>query len=65
ADLGLLCRQTRPPGYGQEPCAQAEDWRSARAIYDFHALDIDGNDVSLERYRFLCLIPVFFSLLVP
>uniref|UniRef100_A0A8U7NLI8 Uncharacterized protein n=1 Tax=Corvus moneduloides TaxID=1196302 RepID=A0A8U7NLI8_CORMO len=32
-------------------CAQADDWRSARAIYDFHALDIDGNDVSLEKYR--------------
>lgn len=32
-------------------CAQADDWRSAKAIYDFHALDIDGNDVSLEKYR--------------
>ncbi|NWU06235.1 GPX4 peroxidase, partial [Cephalopterus ornatus] len=32
-------------------CAQAEDWRSAKSIYDFHALDIDGNDVSLEKYR--------------
>ncbi|NXU06798.1 GPX4 peroxidase, partial [Buphagus erythrorhynchus] len=32
-------------------CAQADDWRLARAIYDFHALDIDGNDVSLEKYR--------------
>uniref|UniRef100_A0A493SZI5 GPX4 peroxidase n=1 Tax=Anas platyrhynchos platyrhynchos TaxID=8840 RepID=A0A493SZI5_ANAPP len=64
ADLGLLCRQTQPRGYSQEPapnsptpCAQAEDWRSARAIYDFHALDIDGNDVSLERYRgSVCII---------
>ncbi|KAJ7412223.1 glutathione peroxidase 4 [Willisornis vidua] len=28
----------------EEKCAQAEDWRSAKAIYDFHALDIDGND---------------------
>uniref|UniRef100_A0A8C3BID6 Glutathione peroxidase n=1 Tax=Cairina moschata TaxID=8855 RepID=A0A8C3BID6_CAIMO len=38
-------------------CAQAEDWRSARAIYDFHARDIDGNDVSLERYRgSVCII---------
>ncbi|NWV67961.1 GPX4 peroxidase, partial [Malurus elegans] len=32
-------------------CAQADDWRSAKAIYDFHAFDIDGNDVSLEKYR--------------
>uniref|UniRef100_A0A8B9NQM8 Glutathione peroxidase n=1 Tax=Accipiter nisus TaxID=211598 RepID=A0A8B9NQM8_9AVES len=38
-------------------CAQAEDWRSAKAIYDFHALDIDGNDVSLEKYRgYVCII---------
>ncbi|KAK2542261.1 Gpx4 [Columba guinea] len=33
-------------------CAQADDWRSAKAIYDFHARDIDGNDVSLEKYRY-------------
>uniref|UniRef100_A0A8C3X9M0 Glutathione peroxidase n=1 Tax=Cyanoderma ruficeps TaxID=181631 RepID=A0A8C3X9M0_9PASS len=39
---------TRPPA---PQCAQADDWRSAKAIYDFHALDIDGNDVSLEKYR--------------
>ncbi|NWR22694.1 GPX4 peroxidase, partial [Agelaius phoeniceus] len=32
-------------------CAHADDWRSAKAIYDFVALDIDGNDVSLEKYR--------------
>lgn len=32
-------------------CAQADDWRSAKSIYDFHALDIDGNDVSLDKYR--------------
>lgn len=44
-------------GPGRSMCAQAEDWRSARAIYDFHALDIDGNDVSLERYRgSVCII---------
>nr|ACH45304.1 putative glutathione peroxidase 4 [Taeniopygia guttata] len=49
----------RGPGLGPGPgpgpvrsmCAQADDWRSAKAIYDFHALDIDGNDVSLEKYR--------------
>ncbi|NWS44961.1 GPX4 peroxidase, partial [Probosciger aterrimus] len=38
-------------------CAQAQDWRSAKAIYDFHALDIDGNDISLEQYRgYVCII---------
>ncbi|NXR75840.1 GPX4 peroxidase, partial [Pycnonotus jocosus] len=38
-------------------CAQADDWRSAKSIYDFHALDIDGNDVSLDKYRgYVCII---------
>ncbi|NXS92738.1 GPX4 peroxidase, partial [Jacana jacana] len=38
-------------------CAQASDWRSAKAIYDFHARDIDGNEVSLEKYRgYVCII---------
>ncbi|POI25225.1 hypothetical protein CIB84_011025 [Bambusicola thoracicus] len=32
-------------------CAQADEWRSATSIYDFHARDIDGRDVSLEQYR--------------
>uniref|UniRef100_A0A8B9FPL7 Phospholipid hydroperoxide glutathione peroxidase n=1 Tax=Amazona collaria TaxID=241587 RepID=A0A8B9FPL7_9PSIT len=46
---------TVPPRAPQ--CAQAQDWRSATAIYDFHALDIDGNDVSLQQYRgFVCII---------
>ncbi|KAG8126983.1 putative Glutathione peroxidase protein [Naja naja] len=27
------------------------DWQSAKSMYDFHALDIDGHDVSLEIYR--------------
>uniref|UniRef100_A0A803TTU2 Uncharacterized protein n=1 Tax=Anolis carolinensis TaxID=28377 RepID=A0A803TTU2_ANOCA len=39
-------------------CAQETDWQSAKSIYDFHALDIDGNDVSLEKYRSIdvCLL---------
>uniref|UniRef100_A0A8C4K1Y2 GPX4 peroxidase n=1 Tax=Dromaius novaehollandiae TaxID=8790 RepID=A0A8C4K1Y2_DRONO len=38
-------------------CAQADDWRVAKSIYDFHAQDIDGNIVSLEKYRgFVCII---------
>ncbi|NXL93933.1 GPX4 peroxidase, partial [Alectura lathami] len=38
-------------------CAQADEWRSASAIYDFHAQDIDGHDVSLEKYRgYVCII---------
>ncbi|KAG7524309.1 phospholipid hydroperoxide glutathione peroxidase, mitochondrial-like [Solea senegalensis] len=32
-------------------CAQAVDWQSAKSIYEFSAKDIDGNEVSLEKYR--------------
>uniref|UniRef100_A0A1A8G1W7 Glutathione peroxidase 4 n=1 Tax=Nothobranchius korthausae TaxID=1143690 RepID=A0A1A8G1W7_9TELE len=28
-----------------------EDWQRATSIYDFNATDIDGNLVSLEKYR--------------
>lgn len=30
---------------------QLEDWQTATSIYDFSAIDIDGNEVSLEKYR--------------
>ncbi|KAL4236664.1 Phospholipid hydroperoxide glutathione peroxidase [Mactra antiquata] len=37
--------------------ATASDWKSASSIYDFTAKDIDGNDVSLDKYRgHVCLI---------
>lgn len=29
----------------------AEDWQTATSIYNFSAVDIDGNVVSLEKYR--------------
>lgn len=32
-------------------CAQVDDWKSAKTIYEFSATDIDGNVVSLEKYR--------------
>lgn len=32
-------------------CAQMKDWQSAKSIYEFSAKDIDGNEVSLEKYR--------------
>lgn len=32
-------------------CAEATDWQSAKSIYEFSAVDIDGNEVSLEKYR--------------
>ncbi|KAK2176929.1 hypothetical protein NP493_630g00008 [Ridgeia piscesae] len=32
-------------------------WKSAKSIYEFSANDIDGNEVSLEKYRgHVCLI---------
>ncbi|KAG1932076.1 phospholipid hydroperoxide glutathione peroxidase [Pimephales promelas] len=38
-------------------CAQANDWKSAKSIYDFSAKDIDGEEVSLEKYRgYVCII---------
>jgi len=27
------------------------DWKSAQSVYDFTVKDLDGNDVSLEKYR--------------
>uniref|UniRef100_A0A3Q2XL57 phospholipid-hydroperoxide glutathione peroxidase n=1 Tax=Hippocampus comes TaxID=109280 RepID=A0A3Q2XL57_HIPCM len=38
-------------------CAQMKDWQSAKSIYEFSAKDIDGNEVSLEKYRgYVCII---------
>lgn len=31
--------------------AATEDGQTATSIYDFSAKDIDGNEVSLEKYR--------------
>lgn len=30
---------------------EAVNWKDAKTIYEFSAKDIDGNDVSLEKYR--------------
>uniref|UniRef100_A0AAR2L1Z2 Glutathione peroxidase 4a n=2 Tax=Pygocentrus nattereri TaxID=42514 RepID=A0AAR2L1Z2_PYGNA len=35
----------------QAVSAQVEDWQMAKSIYEFTATDIDGNEVSLEKYR--------------
>ncbi|KAJ3594553.1 hypothetical protein NHX12_003860 [Muraenolepis orangiensis] len=41
-------------------CAQAVDWQSATSIYQFTAKDIDGNEVSLEKYKGgVCIITNF------
>ena len=31
--------------------AMSDSWKRAANIYEFSAKDIDGNDVSLEKYR--------------
>ncbi|RXN33307.1 phospholipid hydroperoxide glutathione mitochondrial-like protein [Labeo rohita] len=36
--------------FARAMCAQANDWHSAKSIYEFSAKDIDGNEVSLEKY---------------
>uniref|UniRef100_A0A8C1KS58 Glutathione peroxidase n=1 Tax=Cyprinus carpio TaxID=7962 RepID=A0A8C1KS58_CYPCA len=35
----------------QSMSAQLEAWQSAKSIYEFTATDIDGSEVSLEKYR--------------
>lgn len=35
----------------KEKSASMENWQLAESIYEFSATDIDGNEVSLEKYR--------------
>uniref|UniRef100_A0A8C9RC41 phospholipid-hydroperoxide glutathione peroxidase n=1 Tax=Scleropages formosus TaxID=113540 RepID=A0A8C9RC41_SCLFO len=37
--------------YGKTASAEVQDWQKATSIYDFSAKDIDGKEVSLEKYR--------------
>jgi len=38
-------------------CAAVDDWKTAKSIYEFSAKDIDGTEVSLEKYKgFVCII---------
>ena len=37
---------------------QEKDWQSASSVYDFKAKDIDGNEVSLDKYKGHVLIIV-------
>uniref|UniRef100_A0A3Q3LGI2 Glutathione peroxidase n=1 Tax=Mastacembelus armatus TaxID=205130 RepID=A0A3Q3LGI2_9TELE len=51
--LGLLGSR----GALRSMCAQVTDWQSAKSIYEFSATDIDGNEVSLDKYRgYVCII---------
>ena len=31
--------------------ADTTDWKNAKSIYEFTVKDIDGNEVSLEKYK--------------
>lgn len=41
--------------FSSRQSAPTEDWQTATSIYNFSATDIDGNVVSLEKYRYVCL----------
>lgn len=50
----IIC--TSRPGIGVSAvrkimAAANEDWKHATSIYDFTAVDIDGNEVSLDKYK--------------
>jgi hypothetical protein len=39
------------------PSFEKDAWKAAKSIYEFSAKDIDGHDVSLDKYRGdVCLI---------
>ncbi|KAF4117876.1 hypothetical protein G5714_002429 [Onychostoma macrolepis] len=53
----LLIGALGSKSFARAMCAQANDWQSAKSIYEFSAKDIDGNEVSLEKYRgYVCII---------
>ncbi|KTF81732.1 hypothetical protein cypCar_00034909 [Cyprinus carpio] len=55
--LWLFQRALRSSSFAKVMCAQANDWQSAKSIYEFSAKDIDGNEESLEKYRgYVCII---------
>ncbi|KAE8631797.1 hypothetical protein XENTR_v10001301 [Xenopus tropicalis] len=64
--LNLLCRSIKRSVLlgsviggvqSRAMCAQVADWKAAKTIYEFSAVDIDGNEVSLEKYRgYVCII---------
>uniref|UniRef100_A0A4W3IIV3 Uncharacterized protein n=1 Tax=Callorhinchus milii TaxID=7868 RepID=A0A4W3IIV3_CALMI len=44
-------------GAGGHTSRDIFDWKAAKSIYEFTVTDIEGNDVSLEKYRGLvCII---------
>ena len=39
------------------------NWKDAKTIYDFTVKDIDGNDVSLEKYRYILRVLQYMYLI--
>ncbi|KAG0426613.1 hypothetical protein HPB47_026274 [Ixodes persulcatus] len=37
--------------YHPQATSASDGWKTAASIYDFDAVDIDGNKVSLSKYR--------------
>lgn len=37
-------------GYIRTMASGGVNWKNAKSIYEFSALDIDGNEVSLDKY---------------
>lgn len=60
-----MCSQTESSCMSSIQAKSKEEWKSAESIYDFSVKDIDGNEVSLEKYRnqVVLIVPVFFSLM--
>ncbi|XP_077580924.1 phospholipid hydroperoxide glutathione peroxidase-like isoform X2 [Stigmatopora nigra] len=41
----------------KEDCPQGSDWENAKSMHNLCGLDIDGNEVPLEKYKgYVCLI---------
>ena len=40
-------------GYFQAEAPDKDQWKKASSIYEFTCKDIDGNDVSLEKYKYV------------
>ncbi|XP_077580925.1 phospholipid hydroperoxide glutathione peroxidase-like isoform X3 [Stigmatopora nigra] len=58
----LLCSRTSARRQlekkcSKEDCPQGSDWENAKSMHNLCGLDIDGNEVPLEKYKgYVCLI---------
>jgi len=54
----ILCASLATSGVMASASETADGWKKAGSVYEFKADDIDGNEVSLEKYRGQVLIIV-------